>query len=644
MNLQIANLPQPRSRLWGTRLKWPRDVRRFAPRLDAAELLQELPDSAEAAHWGQVSLLEDLVVALHRDGTATWLTHAIIAPHGNEFLAEWDQIARLYDRSASAYRVGIARIHLPDGTSRPAVKKVQRFGLKNRALNLTFAPLRPGVVVEMEMQRDSFVPDDIGPAVWENFLLQSLWPCRRRRITIAISEPFAARIELFHGASPAEESRASTYRVYVWDVRDVPGIEADAFTPSPRDFAPWIDFTTLPDWRTVGEHYRQELALAHAAKSSIRSLALKLTAEAKTDRERALAIYRYAARDMRYGRHPSEFDVATIRDPAQMLEDLRGDCKDKSSLMVAMFAELNIPARVAVLLTAMNGRAPLLPGRRFDHAIVAATIDGQELWFDPAAAYFTFGRIPQNDQGVTALLLDHKEQSLVEIPLDSPEGQCVTRLCRGSLTAAGDYDFQAEIDATGERAAQFRGVLTDRNEDHQRRIIEQAVAEERPGAIVSDITISNLEDLERDVHYSYRLSLPAWARPIQDLLLFRLPLAEPLEVTGPISARERRLPLQMPGPMQIVERHEIALPAGFTAYALPRDIRHASPWADYSLHIGVEAGHLICERSMQSRGGIVPAERFTELKAFWENCARADAMDIVLVRGVLTESKEPSFS
>ena len=48
---------------------------------------------------------------------------------------------------------------------------------------------------------------------------------------------------------------------------------------------------------------------------------------------------------------------------------------------------------------------PMLPSRRFDHAIVRASIEGQEMWFDPAGGPFGFGDIPLNDQGVRKALI-----------------------------------------------------------------------------------------------------------------------------------------------------------------------------------------------------------------------------------------------
>ncbi len=638
MHALPPSLPRPYMRLFRTWLKWPRDVRRFAPRISATDVLAHRPDLAESAHWSEVVLLEDMVFALHRDGTVTRLTHVIVAPHGDQNLAEWDEITRLYDRRKSAITVRQAVVHLPDGGERKAQQVHAQLDLNTSGVKLTYSPLRPGVIVELEIQEDYFVHDEVGPVMWNHLLQQTLAPCRRRRFTFAIAEPFAATLALHHGADPPRESTEHSYRVYRWDWNDVPGIEADAWLPPPLDFAPWIDLSTLPNWRPVEDHYRKELALAPGAAQAVRELAHELTGKAGTPREKALAIYKYAARDMRYGRHPSEFDVPTIRDPSKMLEDLRGDCKDKSSLMVALLAEYDIKAQIVVLMTAQNGRTPMLPSRRFDHAIVRAQVEGREMWFDPAASVFTFGSLPQNDQGVKALVLDGGAAHFVDVPLDEPAAQLTERHCRGRLTAEGDYELTAEIAVHGDRGAMIRAMLTDRNDDHRRRTIQQGVADERPGAVVSNIELINIDDLAEPIRYRYHLRLPHWARPVKDLLLFHIPWAEPLEATGPISSPERTLPLQSPNVSRHVETHEIELPPGYAGYALPIAVKGECAGACYELSIICEGSRLICRRVMETQSGIVPGEMFDPFKAFWEQGVRADASDLVLAKSAALTS------
>src|SRR5690606_32165785 len=148
----------------------------------------------------------------------------------------------------------------------------------------------------------------------------------------------------------------------------------------------------------------------------------------------------------------------------------------------------------------------------------------EEIWFDPAAGPFTFGDIPLGDQGVSAMLIGEEANGrFIEIPEDDPKRQCIRRHFHGSLSADGEHEYRADSSVCGERAAFYRIMLRDRNEDHRRRLVQQSVADERPGATVDEVVIGDLGDLDTPVTYSYRVRLRRWARQIDDLLVFRIP-------------------------------------------------------------------------------------------------------------------------
>jgi hypothetical protein len=407
----------------------------------------------------------------------------------------------------------------------------------------------------------------------------------------------------------------------------------DQWTPPPRDFAPWVDVSTLPTWEPVARHYMKELQPAAAAPPEVKRLLGQLTSDAKTDREKVSAIYRYTTRDVRYGRHPHELTLEAPREVGKMLEDLRGDCKDKSALMVSMLRELDIPAKIALVLTRMNGETPFLPGPRFDHALVRTTVDGEDLWLDAAGGPYTFGDVPFNDQGINALILDGDNSVISKVPRADPSQHRADRLCRGRIEPDGTYRFDAEVTNRGEQSVVLRLNYLDRSDEHRQRTLAQSVAADLTGAGVSNVAFTELEDLTRDVGYTYTLTLKQWGRLVQDILLFRIPWSEPVQTSGPVSAFERTQPLIAPGVLGMSERHEIELPAGFLGYGLPYACDENSEWGTYFCRITAEGSRLVCERRVDYLGGIIPPERFAEFKQFWEACARADAADVVLMKG-----------
>ena len=77
----------------------------------------------------------------------------------------------------------------------------------------------------------------------------------------------------------------------------------------------------------------------------------------------------------------------------------------------------------------------------------------------------------------------------------------------------------------------FRARLVDRTDEHCRRMIEQSVADMRPGAIVDEIEYENVDNLNEPFRCSYQVTLNSWSRSIEDLLLLRVPWTETTEYT-----------------------------------------------------------------------------------------------------------------
>jgi hypothetical protein len=316
-------------------------------------------------------------------------------------------------------------------------------------------------------------------------------------------------------------------------------------------------------------------------------------------------------------------------------EDLRGDCKDKSALLVGLLREVKIDAHIAVISTRAQGDAPYLPAARFDHALVVAGTDDGPLWLDPAPGTYTFGDVPYNDQGVYALILDKDEPRYVKVPHAGPQQHGAHYVSRARLDEAGDYHFDVRVVFRGDRAAQWRQVLLDRSEDFRARQVRQAVAHRLPGAEVGDVQFTPVEDLKSELGYTCTVALRRRARRIERLLLFRIPWGEPAPFEGPVAAAERVAPLTAPLVQSISEEHEIEVPSGFTGYGLPLECEEHCDWGDYRCSIRFEDGRLLCSRRLESYGGVTPPERFGEVKRFYEACARCDEADVVLVQAHL---------
>jgi hypothetical protein len=371
----------------------------------------------------------------------------------------------------------------------------------------------------------------------------------------------------------------------------------------------------------------------------VQTIAEELSDGKEAPLERAAAAYAYAAKSVRYGRPPAETLSRNIRTASQVLQDLRGDCKDKSALLVQLLRAMELDARIAVVLTGDSGRAPFLPSGRFNHALVRLEHAGQVHWLDPAAGPFAFGELPAIDLEISALVLGRGTFAFDQIPAPGDDAVGNARRGRGRLLADGSYEFELEADLANEPAARLRYMLMDRDAQHQLEVLQSWLGNEFEGAACSGFSHPPPEDLSRQFSVRARVRLEGVMRRIQDLGLVRVPWSAPLLMNGPMASLERRQPLLLPFGYRFFERHEIELPEGAVAYALPDPVEHQSPWGTYRLAIAATAGGLACERELRLAGGAVPGEQYREYREFWRQCSWADRAEVVLRTGRDGESE-----
>jgi Domain of Unknown Function with PDB structure (DUF3857)/Transglutaminase-like superfamily len=622
-----------------TMWKLPRNLTRLAPPIPIDSSMTAGIADAEVSHWGQYAVVEDFVTVLHRDGTPSYRRRWVRVLHSLKHMEFWERVKYRFDRRTCKFRIRRPQLTLPDGRSLRATVTNRAFDQwgYGRLVEVVFAPLVPGVVVEMEDQQDNFTPFAECPGVWGDYLLQSAYPCRRRRIVVAVSQPFSARFELHNGAPAPVERQVGDYRVWSWDLNNIPGIETDEVTPPPHEFVPWVDFTTVPSWNPIARFYFDELKLPkyHDLKDLTATvLNSSLPDNGDVEHRKLAAAYSFAARDIRYGRPKDESEDRAIRPLGMVAEELRGDCKDKSALLVALLTELKIDARVVLVRTAEGGRVNLLPGSRFNHALVLAKLDGKEVWLDPASAAYSLGQLPLFDQGIQALILDRREPQPTTIPPPIPADHRLECVVRGRLDKHGSYRAEARVLVRGDCAAGWRWGLIERNSTTRERVMRQFVGGLFPSSEITDLKVEYLNDLNGDLTISHRATMGRFTQRIQDLLLVRIPWMERVRDNGFFAAPSRPQPLIVPV-HSVSDRHIIELPPDFSGYGLPLERAELCDWGSYRCRVQIENGVLHCERDLELRGGNVHPERFEEMRRFTQACIDGDASDIVLLDGEL---------
>lgn len=620
-----------------TLLRWRRNVRRFAPRIKVDLSADALPGLDELKRWGEVTLLEDIVVVLHPDGTISETGHTISMPAGQAELEAWDEVAVPYTPREGAVHVVTAKVHLPEGGSRKAASTVVPFAqeidgkvVQMRARVNKYAPLRPGVVVEQEQAIDAWQRDPLGPHVWREYFLRTQAPCRHRRITVAIAERYTCHIKTHNGAPPPEEHDAFGHRVYRWESRDVPGTVVDNMLPPVRDFIPWVELTTLDSWASVATRYRKDI-LHNVQLGDIKAKAREVFDGMDDNDARTAAAYRYCTRDVRYGRHPDEVHRPEVRQTPAMLEDMRGDCKDKSVLLKKLLTEAGIESQLVLVATTDQGGGDRLPPGAFNHAVLRARLGDRDVWMDPASDHFGYGELPSSVQGALAIELDgDRDPQVFRVP--GPEtAEHLTRSNKtGRFEPDGTLRWSSHVSMIGDRAALSRALIESETDQSPGQVLSKWITAGTAGMRIEKIEVDDSPELDKPFGYRYDAVWPGAGKRIRDLLQFELPTRHPF-FAGDAPLPETRVePLGAPTAQENHDASRFTIPEGYEAIDLPEPVALVTPWCEYHVRYEVQGAELVRTRLAVGRGGVIDPEQFAQFREHFLACLAADRTHIIL--------------
>src|SRR5262249_38902081 len=153
------------------------------------------------------------------------------------------------------------------------------------------------------------------------------------------------------------------------------------------DVRVWMEVSSISAWQDIATWFQGLEKPQAEPNEAIRETVKQLTADKKTDEEKARAIYDWVANRVRYVGVEIGMSAFRPHAAADVHKNLYGDCKDKATLLISMLGLAGIKAH-PVLLKAEE-RRPVSQGlpslNAFNHCIALADVGGKEVWLDATA-------------------------------------------------------------------------------------------------------------------------------------------------------------------------------------------------------------------------------------------------------------------
>lgn len=416
------------------------------------------------------------------DGTGTREIKARIKVQSAVGLEKIGQL--IFDYNSANERLDIVKVQVtkPDGKivvtgadsvqdlSSPVAQQAPVYS-DARQKHVTVTDLSVGDTLEYDVLNTTFKPLTPGQ-FWQSWKFINDAPCLDEQVELNVPIGRALKMKNPPDVTPTTRTEGDR-QIYLWKTTTEHAADlaiplpdtANAFNPTAllmgAKQVPYrkASFTTFENWNQVGSWYAQLEQDRRAPTAELKAQADEITKDAKTDLAKAQALYQYVTKNIRYvslsfgvGRYQPHF-------AAEVLANKYGDCKDKATLLDALFAAEGLRGSTALINSKVEIDPDVPAPSQFDHAITFVTLNGQDLWLDSTAQVGPFEYLlPQLRNKDALVVLSSQQSELRKTPEKLPYPKYYRLDLDGSITDK-KVDVRLGFESRGDLEVLSRAAL-----------------------------------------------------------------------------------------------------------------------------------------------------------------------------------------
>ncbi|MGM0575815.1 MAG: DUF3857 domain-containing protein [Myxococcota bacterium] len=593
--------------------------------VDPEEVIAGAADEPPAPE-GARTLLDLHAIRVHDSGLSSHFRQQVIRLDDPSAVDRLEEIPFPYTPGEERLEVVEAEVLHPDGSrSRAAGVRDRRPGDRQGGVYtlagarvVQFDRLEAGDVVHVRIRRDEVGSRNLFGAFFGVLMpVQEALP--KRRLVVRVDAPTSRRLHA-HGARLPEPTRRrdGNRQVVEWDVRDLPGLEMEPRMPGWGDVAAYVNVSTYGSWDELAGWYANLVRPQLTLSPGLQRKAEALVADADSVRDEVAAVHAWVVRNTRYV--GIEFGIHGFK-PYRVTRVVRrgyGDCKDKTSLLVAMLDAVGVEARFVLVRTRNMGHVAPEPATlwAFNHAI--AFVPALDAWLDPTSEFAGLGELPALDQGAMALRLDvlggDPRPELTTIPFLPAELNAATTEVDLTIAPTGDAEADVAMTVEGTSTPEWRRAFQE--ESRRRDRLAGLLSRAHAGTVLREARFEGLDALGRPLRVEALADLPGFARRVDDRL--EVPVAlDPNDLLRDLGRdASRHQPLVLDHPWRETSTVRLRLPDGARLRSAPDPVDVETPFGAFSMEVEATPGGAVIRSTLEVAVARVEPTRYPDFRRF----------------------------
>jgi hypothetical protein len=419
----------------------------------------------------------------------------------------------------------------------------------------------------------------------------------------------------------------------IWEKENVPAIEYEYYMPTTYDIGPNIYLSTLRDWSTISKWYydltRSKLRKHYIIKDKVAELLSGK--ENLPEREKIRLIYDFITKEISYVYVPFLQSEFVPQKASDVLINKIGDCKDVTTLFIAMLNEIGIKSEYVLVRTIDEGKLYNAPaGMFFNHVIAVTYLDGQKKYHDLTAVDYPCYSLPEILDGVLAIEIKDGASEPFYLHNDSMEKNCVNRNTRVILNEDNSASVNIKSVKSGDTAVQMRTLYKDISGSQRIKKLTEVFSTEISNFTINSFNIDNLDLLTIDVFYDIDLTINSFISKTGNYRIFRIPWSDALTQNTALSYNKRDYPYIIYGGADCSEKIEVLMPSGYEPLELPENISLSCDDASCKIRFELINGKIVASREYKFINRIIAPDKYISYKEFYNKVIENEKTQILL--------------
>lgn len=464
---------------------------------------------------------------------------------------------------------------------------------------------------------------------WDEFQFNGYMPVINSEYALLMPKNLPFNANYRNGAPQPTVTETEDGVLYRWKVQNEQPMIFEADMPGRNEVAKMIRISTIPSWEFLVDWYK-ELAQTKAQSSyEIKEIIKQLIPNptALSDEEKINIVFRYITENIRYSSVSFRQSGLVPQKARDVLVNRIGDCKDVSTLGIAMLREVGIKAHYVLVNSGSEERlGDIPPAIEFNHCIAAVEKPSGYYFLDFTAFNHPPGAVPGMDRAAFSLIIKPGEMKPILLPRTQEQKQPTINV-RTVVSVKPDYsaDFMEQVTLTGTATANLRFQYRGKPAKEREKNLQTSLSVEYPNVKLTGLQMSDLEQLTSKETYTYSYTVPNLLTEAGSYRLLKLPWQNALEPDNSLSYDKRQYPIRNIGAVDTVDEEvTIAIPDGYELVEIPKSKNLSVPSAEYAIVYQYDGKLLRARRRFIYRSSYIETNDYENYKKFYATVVKED--------------------